>query len=437
MSRKQNVFLVIAFLLLSLSFYSNFFRLVPQDFYEKFDAYDKGFIYGKILNSEEKGIFGDGNFVGLRYDTTYINSHHPDTAFVMVIHSMLDQKEMYLGNMPLTPDYGPYFTQICPIADLYAGIHHIVPASPQAKLNIFDLINALINALVFIMFFRWILREYGLIPACVTLFFMLISTWFISFCGNIWWVAGSFFLPTFGLFLMLRNNMPEKKILLYLFLLFAAKCILTGFEFITCAYLSVFIPIIYYYYYNKKSFKEFFIFSVKAGLVCVLGVLVFVLILCIQHWVYFGEVTAGIDWIVNSFFRRTGGNHVDDSGLFITIIRLLGYYYWIENIFDVSRFTDAVRIPFSAMIGLVYINLVYLFFFTKKYTENRKYKALALATALAWIPSASWFIIFRNHAMDHRHIDFICWYFPFMLLGFVSLGVTVSILYRKIINRNN
>ncbi len=436
MSRKHIVFLAIAFITLLLSFYSNFFRFVPQEFFDDFDAYDKGFVYGKIINSEEKGIFADGNFCGLRMDTSlvYENAH---TRHVLGIKCMRQQKDMYLGNMEVPPHFQPYRTQIGTIAGLYTLIHKIVPASPQTKMNIFDFINALINALIFLLFFKWILKEYGTLASCVTLVLMLFSTWFISFCGNIWWVAGSFYLPIFGMFLMLSKNMPEKKMLFYLFLLFAAKCILTGVEFITCTFLSVFVPIIYYFYYRKKSFKEFFIFSVKAGAVSFLGILVFVAILVIQHWAYSGNIAAGFEWIGDAYLRRSSGGTVDaEHGIVANIAYILSYYYWFGDVFDVSRLTDAIRIPFTLVIHLLYINLLYLLFFTKKKAENRKYRALAIATFLSWVASVSWYMIFRNHAWEHMHIDFICWYMPLLLYCFVGLGVTVSILYRKYTKKN-
>lgn len=280
------------------------------------------------------------------------------------------------------------------------------------------------------MFFWWILREYGRIASFVTLLFLLTSSHFIAFSGSIWWVAGSFYLPIFGLFVMMQIKLPEKKILLYLFILFMIKAILTGFEFITCTFLSIFIPIIYYYYYNRKTLKGFFVFSVKAGAVCCLAMMILTCLLAIQHKFYHGTFAAGFDWLYNAFIRRSGS--VEDSqGILMNIGYIYGYYSWFCNAFELSELTSAIRIPFTIVITAVYINLFVLFQLTKKAINRRKYTALILATALSCIPSVSWYIIFRDHALKHLWIDAICWYFPFLLLGFMSIGVTISVLYKR------
>lgn len=436
MNRSRKIFLAIAFISLLLSFYCNFFHLVPQKNFEKFDAYDKGFMYGRIMNVEKSGFLSDGAFTGMFYDTLQINevsrTVSADSAFTIVIRGLLEQKDMYMGTMEQKPDYGPYFTQPGAMASVYSLINLAIPASAQNKVNIYDFINALLNALVFMLFFWWILKEYGLIPSVVTLAFMLVSPWLISFGGNIWWIAGSFYLPVFGMFLLLKANLPEKKTLLYLFLLFALKGILTGFEFITCTFLSVFVPVIHYYYYNRKTLKEFFVFSFKAGVASCLSMLVVTVILVFQHKSYHGGFSAGIEWLYNAFLKRTA---IDSA--FGSPIEELGYifavYYWYRDAFEINMFGSTFGIPFAIIVGIVFLNLILLYRMVRKNSENRKYKALILSTVLSYLASVSWYAIFKNHAMDHMHIDSVCWYMPFLLMGFVCLGVTVSILYKRLV----
>lgn len=436
MSRSRKAFLVIAFISLLLSFYCNFFHLVPQKTFEKFDAFDKGFMYGRIMNVEKNGFLSDGGFTGIFYDTLRINevsrTVSADSAFTIIIHGLLEQKDMYIGTMDQKPDYGPYFTQPGAMASVYSILNLIIPTSAQNKVNIYDFINALLNALVFMLFFWWILKEYGLIPSVVTLAFMLISPWLISFGGNIWWIAGSFYMPVFGMFLLLKANLSEKKILLYLFLLFALKGILTGFEFITCTFLSMFIPVVYYYYYNRRTFKEFFVFSFKAGVVSCLSMLVVTVILIFQHKSYHGGYSDGIQWLFNAFLKRTAEDP-NGAGLLEDLGYIFAVYYWFRDAFEINIFGNMFGIPFAIIVGIVFLNLILLYRMVRKNPESRKYKALIFSTALSYLASVSWYTIFKNHARDHMHIDSVCWYMPFLLMGFVCLGVTVNILYKRVI----
>ncbi len=433
MNLRKYIFLSVTFVALLLSFYSNFFHLIPQKSFAEFDIYNKGFVYGRIMNSEERGIFSDGCFSGIRYDTLKIHEEgkmNIDTIFFLATQRILSQKDMYLNKIEREPDFGPYYTQIGTMASVYSIINITLPGSPESKVNIYNFINALFNALVFTVFFWWISREFGIITSFVTLLFLLTSSYFIGFSGDIWWVAGSFYLPIFGLFVMMQMKLPEKKILINLFILFMIKAILTGFEFITCTFLSIFIPITYYYYYNRKTFKEFFTFSVKAGAVCCLALIILACLLVIQHKSYHGTFTAGLDWLHNAFIRRSGSEK-DSEGILLNMGYIWGYYSWYCNAFDLSGLTSAIRIPFTIVITTVYINLFVLFRLTRKAIDKRRYTALILATVLSYIPSISWYIIFRDHAWKHLKIDAICWYFPFLLLGFISIGVTISILYKR------
>lgn len=138
MNLRKYIFLSVTFVALLLSFYSNFFHLTPQKFFTEFDTYNEGFIYGRIMNSEEKGFFSDGCFSGIKYDTLKIHKEgkmDKDTIAFIVIQRLPKQKAMYLNNIERESDFGPYFTQMGTMASVYSIINIMLSGSPESKLN--------------------------------------------------------------------------------------------------------------------------------------------------------------------------------------------------------------------------------------------------------------------------------------------------------------
>lgn len=418
---KHGIFLFCIFIFLLLSFSVNLWQLAPQYNFEMFDNFDKGLVYGKIARSEKDGIFSNGGFPGINYNSKDTIGKNRDEVF---ISNMLMQKDIYLGKLELPSDFYPYRSQIGTQVILYSYLNKILPFSTQTKIFIFDLINAFFNALIFILFFWWILKNYGFLATTITFVFIAFSWWLIMFNSNIWWVAGSFYLPVFGLLILFHKVKNDNTILIGLFFLFLAKCLLTGFEFITCSILSVFIPIVYYFFLRKKNLKDFFIFSFKAGIICCLAIFIMVLIIAIQHKFLFGTFTSGFNNLIEAFSRRSvsGTDNLSDIlSVFTT--------YMDGTVLRGKIFGQYVH--FYIVIITVYLNMILLYLIVRKRDDSRIYKALILATSVSIIPSISWYCIFVNHALIHPHIDYICWYMPFLLFGFLSLGVSVSNVFIK------
>ena len=58
-------------------------------------------------------------------------------------------------------------------------------------------------------------------------------------------------------------------------------------------------------------------------------------------------------------------------------------------------------------------------------TKNN-FNALIITFWVSIIAPLSWFILFKSHSYIHTHMNFIVWYMPFALLGYVLLGYLFS-----------
>lgn len=411
------LFLILGFLF--LNFFSNFWGILPDEEFIDYDFYDEALVYGKIANSERDGVFNHGGFPGVCYDKKKEEGYDRREIFT---HSMPSQKDVFLGNKPLEPDFYTYRSQPGGQVITYSLVNKILLLSPKDRIIVFKLINALFNTLVFSLFFLWLFRNYKRGVVFTVFVLVAFSSWITQFDSNIWWVGSSYLIPLFGLLLLFDSKQSKKRILAGLYLFFLLKCLLTGFEFITCVYLSIFIPIAYYFYLRESSVKQFFIFSTKAAIVAALAILTVVLLIIYQNQTITGDFVSGFNEFIEAFTRRTSEGEA--LGIWAAL-KKVAYLYLFNSTSRISFLP--FNIPFGVTVGLVFISS-FILYKTKSVKENqRQYKALAVATILSFIPSISWFVIFRQHAVEHPYIDGICWFFPFLLFGAVCFGVVVSL----------
>lgn len=61
-----------------------------------------------------------------------------------------------------------------------------------------------------------------------------------------------------------------------------------------------------------------------------------------------------------------------------------------------------------------------------------KYRAMIFTTLISLVGPISWLIIFPAHASSHDFIDFIIWYLPYTLLGFIIVGISLKVVAQNI-----
>lgn len=78
---KYRCFLLISFLFLLTSFYSNFWNIAPQDDYENFEIFCESMVWGRLARSEKDGIFSHSGFVGANYDRSLFSTDTLKTQY--------------------------------------------------------------------------------------------------------------------------------------------------------------------------------------------------------------------------------------------------------------------------------------------------------------------------------------------------------------------
>lgn len=428
---KQKIFLIISFVVLLLGFYSNFFGAAPKDAFGKFDEYSECLAIGKIARSDKEGVFSDGALPGVNYDASVVPANS-DIWFEVY----LQQRPEYIADQ--VPDsYDTYKSQTGGQLILYSIVQKILPFENGVRLKVFHFINAILSALCFTLLLGWVFRNFGLVSGVIVLFFIAMSSWITLFGNSLWWGLWSSYIPFVSMLLVLEYSHNKKrisanKILLYLFLSVFAKCIFNGYEFISTALVSAMCPIIFYAFLEREKLRSFIVFFIKASFTAILAVLTQMIILITQIRIVTGSFSEGINYIISSYLRRSfsaAGELASYSYPYIF------KKYLKDSIFHwdfLSSYSSAFH--FGYVILVIAILGVIVYYLSKNMDEvsRRLNLALLTITLISMIAPLSWFIVFKQHSANHFHLDYIVWYMPFLLFGFIIIGVGVSLILAKL-----
>lgn len=432
LNRKQTFFLSLSLLFLTLNFYSNFLGIGNTYLIEHFDTYSEALVIGKLARSEKDGVFVHSGLTGVNYDKSIIS---PESD--VLVEAYTDQLDYYLGNNQTPSEYSTYQSQTGGQAILFSVINNYLPFDKGINLNILRFINAFLTALAFVLFIGWVFRNFGVLSAFIVLVLISLSTWLIMFSHNLWWALWSFYIPFLTMLLLLeRNHKADRKMSFFkigsfLFIAVFAKCIFTGFEFISTTLIALMCPVVFYSFMEKKKFAEFFLFSIKIGFVSIAAIIAEMLVLVIQFRFYVGSYTAGIKHIIEAFTRRTNDSASEYS--------YYPYSYIIKKYLKGNAFEWGFMPQSSAPFHFAYLILIISIFGGIMYYLSRNlneyYRRLCLAllatTSISFLAPLSWFIVFKQHSANHFHLDYIVWYMPFMLFGFLIIGEGLSSILNK------
>ncbi|MFR9166526.1 MAG: hypothetical protein ACLVKO_10035 [Dysgonomonas sp.] len=304
-------------------------------------------------------------------------------------------------------------------------------------MKIFRVINAVLLALCFLLFLKWVFRNYGFLTSIITFGLIFLSPWIIKFGHNLWWAFWSFYIPFLTMLLVYEKNYPNTKKFspakIFLFMYFAVflKCFFTGFEFISATLMAAFSPIVYYLILEKETFKKTVITFVKNSIAALMGVITAMVILILQIKVKEGFFMNGINHIINSYLIRTTLDPAKEipmsTGEILKQYIFEGYPFPLHTLIG-------IKLSFATLLTVILIFSMLILYLSK---DRHKIIALLAATLFSVLAPLSWFLIFKEHAATHPFLNYVVWYIPFLLYGFIIIGLGISLIIKPIINKIN
>lgn len=441
--KRNKFFYLFCFLFLLPSFYSNFWNIAKSDLeYASFpkelvelvgsyEPYTPMLVIGRLAESEANGLFTYAALPGLNFS----KATTPDS----LVQYMYDEKERhliwyantkneynnYFNNQLPGPDYCPYTSQIGGQIFVYSVINKVLPFGRKVNYNILLMINAILCSLVFVLFIAWCYRNYGFLPALITFILIALSSWIILIGMSLWWSLWGLYIPFIvSLYVFEKRDkgqVTDRKVVLWILLAIFLKCLFTGMEFITSSMMAIYSPVIYYAIKNREKIVSTIVLSCKMGIAALISVACSLIILLFQIQAVMGSFKEAWGYLVFAYVRRTTFDEVPEG---VNLLAEVFKLYFLEDAFSWGGY----RLPHTMcyvylILGMLICSAVLYFFFYKK-ERDYKYPALIATFIFSILAPFSWFYIFDQHAFQHPCFDNIVWYMPFLLYGYLIIGVS-------------
>lgn len=405
------LFVLLAFGALFPGLYRNQWQMARPKKFISFQRDTESYILARMVQARQHGLLAAGGLLGWG---DLQSSKITDADY-------LHQYDAYLTGASFTSytvkQSNPGFQGL-----FFSLLDQLSPFAPAQNLRLFHALAAGLFALTLTGLCLWFLLEFGALAGGFVLAACLTSQWITLFGRNLFFFSWVFYLPLLVLLFWLRaetDGKPrsESGLFVLVFGLVLFKCLFTGYDFILPALGMVFTPIIFYRRPGAPFARRLWL----TGCAALLAIVISLLILTAQNGAASGSWQAGLDFIVQTFLRRTysPGDPAND----VSIWSILGIYL-SESYFD--------RWPVPFWLLMVLFGLGSLL--VRKSPSGR---ALVAALWFSLLGPLSWYVIFKSLAYYHTHMNYLPWQMPFTLFGFGMCGLAVEMLVKTMLKGLN
>lgn len=159
-------------LLLFLGFFTNYWRVADQQWFDNHQRDAESLIIGRMVKSGQDGIFSDGGLTGFGS----LNA----TPVDWLDRPFSNQYLAYTNGLPFGA-YTTYNSQIGGQGMLFGILDKLITLSPQEKLRLFHALTSLFSAITLTAIILWFYLEFGLTAALFVLNSAVFSQWLVVF----------------------------------------------------------------------------------------------------------------------------------------------------------------------------------------------------------------------------------------------------------------
>ena len=297
--------------------------------------------------------------------------------------------------------------------------------------------SAVLNVIVFAIFFTFLAVEFGIIPISIMAIFTIITNiWITAFSRCIWFVPFTFILPMLIVaYFIYKYDFNKNNLLLFLILVLSIIFRLSyGYEYLPTLFVSTTLPVFYFSISRSYSIKKFMKYFLMISGICILGLIIVLII----HILALGS----IDHIVDSLLKRTVNNVSDGGEVFNTSIFNILKIYFSDTAY-LYPYIYSILIFIMIIIMRILLSSIYKDKFGFKISIN-KYFGLFVCVVISFFGVVSSMFIFKQHFYVHRHINYFIIWLPFLLLLYslilyrvdCNIFIKIKKLYNKISNKD-
>ncbi len=417
--------------ILTPGFYRNQWQAAGKKWFYDWRSTQERMVIARLIQSRDSGVFSYGALLGFGNITTW-DPNSPalklDIQHIFLEKGTFQSYFAYTSNPALQ---GVFFGVFDQVFDL----------QPKLSLNLFHGMVSLLSALMLGLLVYWVIHELGWSAGLLTLVFIAFSEWITLFGGNIYWNLWAFYLPLVAVSFYLMQtsrtgNYNQAAMSLILFFTILVKCLFTGFEYITTAFIMPLMPFIFYAVRDSWGWSKLFLRFVKSSLSLFVGVAVGLLTLIwqiMQVKTNFREAAAAI---LDALGRRTYGDPTQYTAEAASLQAKLGPILvkyvsgraiLLTQILHIKIF--GVEVSYLALFMMFLFFTVLLIIFMKSHNIQWDVTGMSALIITTWVSAAaplSWFILFKAHSFVHTQMNYIVWQMPFTLYAFALCGYTLG-----------
>ncbi len=406
------LFFLLAFNLLFLGFYRNQWEMARPKKFSAFQNDVESYILARMVVTRQSGLLSYGGLPGWG---DVDPEHFTDIEDADYVHQYVTYMDRSSFRSYWPKESNPGFHGL-----FFSILDTISPFPAPINLKLFRALASGLFALTLAGTILWFYLEFGGLAAIFVLFSCLASQWMTLFGRNLFFFSWVFYFPMLALLFRLRaertgNALSNRGLFALVFALVLFKCLFNGYDFILPALGMVASPIIFYGVLdqNKKKLIERLLI---AGLAILLAIFVSLVILSIQNLAASGSLQSGVDFIVQTFVRRTYS--LGDPSNNVSIWLILSIYL---NEFYLDRHVS----PYWAVI-LLFALASGIYWAIRRSVGNPTGSALVLALWFSLFGPLSWYTVFKSLAYVHTHMNYLPWHMPFTIFGFGLCGFVVQ-----------
>lgn len=396
---RQYLLYVVSFIVFFLSFQSNFFKAAGPSFYESLND-SESLVVLSILNASSNQ---PSRGLGLYTSPLSIGD----------IYGAFSDKKSNIITLPYPSQFGLQ-------GHLFSALHRIFNFN---DIQYYRAINSFILAGLLALIVSAVVFELGIFAAFGMVFSIIASPWITIFAKNLYWMTWTWILPLVVV-LLLYNPMVQRflnqrrLIYFYAFAIFI-KC-LCGYEYVSTVVIMSSIPLLYKAIRDNVSLKRLF---VDGALLFVVALVSFLAAVVLHSLV---RADTPIHGFYDTFIR---GSQMSTgfvaSAVYPGLDKFVDMSAWsVLRNYVVNWGTPPVAfftVSFPFIVALHVLAAVNL-------TTRTSRKSLALGVCFFYSALApiSWFVLFKVHSAIHGHMNYVLWFSPFLVIGWMVLFFSLA-----------
>jgi hypothetical protein len=418
-------------------FYLDLYKVVQPWERKSYGKISEALVIGRLAESQKNGLLSQGGLLG------YALQKSDSVA------DMEKQYRIYTEKLPYTK-FSTYKSITGFQAFLYGLVDKATHLTNDANLNLFRFINSVLlsASLAFILVF--IFYYFGFFAYLSALFAIIFSICLTAMGFNLFFCLWAFYFPMIVMMFILSyeditGKFSQRTASLLICSSIFIKCLFNGFDFITTILIMTIVPLFFFMIRNKWSVRMFFRRIIILSTAAVAGVILNMIFLAVQISVHKNSVNAGVNHLIKSFYKRTGGihNNFDFDPLVTKSLnasvsdalnnQFAGIAYrvdWIPGIIN-TRFA-AFHLNYANLIVIFAVATALLLLFIKQFPPTGSRRNVLGLIGMSWVSflaPISWYVIFKAHAYIHVSLDLLAWYMPFAIFGAAIIGLLIKALY--------